>query len=139
MMIEINPTTKIPESELDYTAEPSSGPGGQHVNRAHSRVTLHFDVNNSTSLSAPQKEKITKRLRNKISKDGILKVSSQRHRSQHANKREVTEKLQQLLGEALKQRRKRKPTRVPKAQKQKRLEEKRHRSEIKKYRKKVKH
>ncbi len=136
-MIEINTGTKIPDSELYYTAEPSSGPGGQHANRAHSRVTLHFDVNNSLSLSDQQKEKIKKRLGNKISKDGILSISSQRHRSQYANKREVSEKLQSILAEALKQRRKRKSTRIPEAQKRKRLQEKRRRSEIKKYRKKV--
>ena len=124
-MIEITKTLSIPESELSFTFSRSAGPGGQHVNKVNSRVTLNFDVAGSGSLSNEQRERIRELLRTRINREGVLRVISQKHRSQHANREEATERFAELLREALRRRIPRKKTRIPKAVTERRLEEKR--------------
>ena len=133
-MIHINDQLSIPRDELSFTASRSSGPGGQHVNKVSTRVTLRFDVANSPSLTLGQKELILARLATRISKQGVLRVVSQKTRSQAANRELALERFVQLLQEALKQRPQRKPTKVPAAAKQKRLADKKHRSHLKRER-----
>lgn len=130
-MIEIDDTLSIPESELVLTTSRSGGPGGQHVNKVETRVTLHFDVDGSPSLTDEQRERIRRRLPTRISKDGRLRVVCQRHRSQAANREEAIARFVELLRAALAPRRRRSETRVPKAQKRARLEDKRRRAEVK--------
>ena len=133
-MININDQLSIPQDELSFTASRSSGPGGQHVNKVSTRVTLRFDVANSPSLTLDQKELILARLATRISKEGVLRVVSQKTRSQAANRELALERFVRLLQEALEKRPERKPTKVPSAARQKRLADKRHRSQLKRER-----
>jgi ribosome-associated protein len=135
-MIEIKPGIEISEDELVFKASRSSGPGGQNVNKLSTRITASFDVVNSRSLSDEQKNVIQKRLKKRLSKDGLIKVVSQRHRSQKANRQAATERLVELLAAALETRRPRKKTKKPRAADQMRLEEKKQRSILKQHRRK---
>jgi ribosome-associated protein len=125
----------IPESELVCKASRSSGPGGQNVNKLNTRVTVLFDVAGSPSLSDERKQQVLNRLSTRIDKDGVLHVASQKHRSQEANRREAVERLQQLVQEALKPRPVRRKTKAPAAARERRLREKKRRSDRKQQRK----
>ncbi len=133
-MITINNRLAIPEYELWYTTSRSGGPGGQHVNKVSSRVTLWFDVANSPSLSDTQKRLISSRLATRINRDGVLRVVSQQHRSQTANRDAAVERFVSLLQEALTQAPHRHKTRVPAAVKRRRLDDKKQRSQTKQQR-----
>ncbi len=127
-MIEITHQLSIPDDELRFTASLSGGPGGQNVNKVSSRVTLWFNVVNSPTLSPEQKELILSRLATRIGKNGVLRVISQQTRSQVENKELAMERFVELLRDALKQVPIRKKTRVSKAAKLRRLEEKKQRA-----------
>lgn len=133
-MVEINPSLEIPDSELELRTSRSSGPGGQNVNKLETRVTVRFDVAGSPSLSEEERERIRERLGHRITKAGVLQVSSQRHRTQAANRDAAVARLAGLLAEALEPEAERKPTRVPKAAKRRRLRKKRRRGRIKELR-----
>ncbi len=135
-MIRIHRRLSIPESELEFTTSRSSGPGGQHVNTSETRVTLRFDIENSPSLSEGQKQRIRSRLKTRINKEGVLLVSSQKHRSQSANRDATIEKFAVLLREGLQRRKKRKKTKPTKASQERRLEAKKQRGRRKKNRSK---
>lgn len=136
-MIHINETLTIPESELTFTASGAGGPGGQHVNKTSTRITLWFDVKNSPSLTEDQKARIAENLPTRINKNGMLRISAQRHRSQAANRQQTVERFTELIAEALEEPAKRKKTRVPRRAKKRRLEEKKHRGRKKQFRSKV--
>ncbi|MGD9900804.1 MAG: alternative ribosome rescue aminoacyl-tRNA hydrolase ArfB [Calditrichaceae bacterium] len=123
--LRINDELVIADAEIVYTASRSGGPGGQHVNKVSSRVTLNFDVLNSSSLSDEQRAKIAEKLSTRINKLGILKISSGKHRSQYENRRAATERFRELLRKALTEDPPRQKTRIPAAEKKRRLEEKR--------------
>jgi len=133
-MIEVTKRIAIPESELTFTASRSGGPGGQHVNKVSSRVTLLFNVMASPSLSEVQKRRVCSRLATRISQDGVLRVASQKHRSQLANRQAAIERFVALLRDALIPTPVRKPTAIPAAVKKRRLEEKGRRSRLKQQR-----
>lgn len=130
-MIEINESLAVGEGELRFTASRSGGPGGQHVNKVNSRVTLHFDLWGSASLTDEQKRRIASRLPTRINKEGVLKLHAQRHRSQAANRAELIERFALLLHEALRLRRARRPSRPSRNSVERRLEEKKRRSRMK--------
>lgn len=117
--------------EFTFTASRSSGPGGQHVNKVSTKVELRFNVIESVFLTAEEKEIILSRLAKKINSLGELILVAQSDRSQLKNKEKVIEKFYILLSKALTPVKKRKPTRPSRAAKEKRLEEKRIRSEKK--------
>ncbi|MFP5213119.1 MAG: alternative ribosome rescue aminoacyl-tRNA hydrolase ArfB [Acidobacteriota bacterium] len=133
-MIEINERISIPEEELTFTASRSSGPGGQHVNKVSSRITLWFDLANSPSLSPEDKELIASRLGTRINKDGLLQVVSQSTRSQLTNREAAIERFVELMQAALHRLPPRRKTRVSRAAKERRLDEKKQRSGIKRER-----
>lgn len=135
-MIRIRAGLAIPESEITFTASRSGGPGGQNVNKVSSRVTLSFDVPASTALSEEQKRKITGRLATRINKDGVLRIVSQKTRSQDMNRNDALERFSDLLRGALTEQRSRIKTRVPSGAKERRIEEKRKRTLIKQKRSK---
>jgi ribosome-associated protein len=135
-MIEIKPGIEISEDELVFKASRSSGPGGQNVNKLSTRVTALLDVVNCRSLSDEQKELIRRRLAKRVSRDGLIKVVSQRHRSQKANRQAATERLVELLAAALETEPRRRRTKKPRSADQKRLEEKKRRSILKQHRRK---
>ncbi len=124
----------IPESELVFQASRSSGPGGQNVNKLNTRVTVLLDVAHSPSLSDRQKQQVLSRLAGRIDKAGILHVASQEHRSQEANRRAAVERLQQLVRDALKPVPVRRKTKVPVAARERRLQQKKQRSDRKQQR-----
>jgi ribosome-associated protein len=128
MMIEITAETCISENDLAFKASRSGGPGGQNVNKVNTRVTVFFDVINCQGLSDAQKRRILARLATRIDKNGLLRVISQKYRTQKANRRVAVERLGQLLADALKSRPARKKTKIPRAVNERRLEEKRRRS-----------
>jgi ribosome-associated protein len=130
-MIEITRDTFISEDELVFKTSRSSGPGGQNVNKANTRVTLFFDVVNCRWLSDMQKQRIRSRLAKRADANGVIRVVSQKFRTQQANRRAAVERLQQLLAGALKTRPIRKESTIPHAAKQRRLDQKKRRSLLK--------
>jgi ribosome-associated protein len=133
-MIDITDNISIRDDELIFKASRSGGPGGQNVNKVNTRITLFFDVSNCESFSDVQKRRILSRLSTRADKNGLIRVASQKFRTQKANRRAAVERLQQLLAEALKTRPVRKKTKISYAAKQRRLEEKRRRSLLKQQR-----
>jgi ribosome-associated protein len=130
-LIKITEKFSIPISELMFTACRSSGPGGQNVNKVNTRVTLWFDVVNSSGLSTQQKEMIRDHLPTRMNKEGVLRVVSQKYRSQAQNRNTTIERFVSLLHEALKEELPRKKMTIPYAARRRRLKEKKHRSLIK--------
>jgi ribosome-associated protein len=130
-MVRINSGLSIPDGELSFTFSRSGGPGGQNVNKLNTRVTLLFDVAGSPSLSKAQKERILERLSTRISRGGVMRVVSQKHRTQKMNRDAAVERFAELLRGALAQRRRRRKTGVPAASRRRRLEDKRRRSRLK--------
>jgi ribosome-associated protein len=136
-MIQINGKTAIDESELRFAYSRSSGPGGQNVNKLNTRVELFFDVAGSTSLGEVQKRQIRGKLANRIDKDGVLRVVSQRYRTQKGNQIDAVEKFREQIKSALAKKRRRIPTKVPRRVKEKRLKRKNIKSEKKQLRRDV--
>ena len=120
--------------EVTYKTSRSSGPGGQHVNKTESRVELLWNIEESTSLGEAEKSLIRKRLRARFTESGILMLASEKTRSQLQNKVDVTERFIELISRSLKPVKKRKPTRPTKASKERRLEGKKKRGEVKRQR-----
>ncbi len=135
-MIRVTNELLIPENEITFTASRSGGPGGQNVNKVSSRVTLSFDVWGSTALSQEQKQKVASKLVTRINKDGVLRIISQRTRSQEMNRTDALERFVDLLNDALTPERPRVKTRMPRAAKERRMEEKKKRRVIKETRSK---
>ena len=136
-MIVIDDQVTIPESELGFSASRSAGPGGQNVNKVNSRITVTFDVLRSAALSEEQKAKILLRLKSRISRSGVLQISSQKHRTQQGNREAALTRFAELIAAALHEDTPRKRTRPSKVSKEKRIEEKKRRSIIKRQRVRV--
>jgi ribosome-associated protein len=124
----------VPEDSLIFKYSRSSGPGGQNVNKVNTKVTLFFDLLGCPVFSDAQKQRMLENLKGRIGKDGILKVISQKYRTQSANRQVVVERLKRLLSESLKEKPIRRKPPVPQWPKQKRLQSKRTRSAIKQLR-----
>lgn len=133
-MVFIADDIEIPDAELAFTTSRSSGPGGQNVNKVNTRVTLLFDLDRSPSLLEEQRSLIHERLAGRINKEGVLRVIVQRHRTQLANREEAVRKFADLLHAALLEEEVRVQVSVPKGVNQRRLEEKRLRSRLKRER-----
>ena len=133
-MIRISDKLSLPETEVEYRTSRSGGPGGQNVNKVSTRVTLLFDVAGSATLTDEQRDLIFERLAGRTSRTGILQVTSQRHRTQLANREAATERFVRLMSEALAETPERKAVAVPRAEKERRLEETHLRARIKRER-----
>lgn len=120
--------------ECVFTAVRSSGSGGQNVNKVASKVLLSFDVNASAVLDEEQKRLVLDKLANRINKNGVLQVSNEAERSQWQNKKAVIAKFGQLIGHALTRERKRVGTKPTFTSVQKRLDEKKRKSDKKRLR-----
>ncbi|MDG4715995.1 alternative ribosome rescue aminoacyl-tRNA hydrolase ArfB [Winogradskyella marincola] len=123
------------KSELMYKAVRSSGSGGQHVNKVASKVVLYFNVEASAQFTDDEKARLTEFFQNRLNKQGVLVMDCSESRSQFRNKALVTQKFLDLIIEGLKEEKERKPTKVPKAVKRKRLDTKRKNAEKKANRK----
>jgi len=128
----------IDESEFEFKFVLSSGPGGQNINKVATAVQLRFNIRNSFSLPPLVKSKLLSRLEHKLTKKGEILIHSHHSRSQAKNREIAIKKLYELLEEALVESKKRIPTQPSPSSKTKRLEEKKHRSEVKKTRGPVK-
>lgn len=123
-------------SELSFKAVRSSGAGGQNVNKVSSKVVLTFDLLNSQSLSDEEKELSQKKLKSKLTSEGILILNCDEDRSQLKNKEIVTKRFLEIIQKSLLVPKVRKATKVPKSVIEKRLKNKSTNSEIKQNRKK---
>jgi ribosome-associated protein len=121
----------VPEQLLRAVTSRSGGPGGQNVNKVETRVTIEVDVD---ALPDDRKTRIRERLAGRINKLGVLRVTSQAERSQLANRDRALARMEELLRDSITEQEKRKPTRISRGQKQRRLEEKKRRAQIKKLR-----
>ncbi|MDK2979330.1 MAG: ribosome-associated protein [Bacteroidales bacterium] len=122
-------------NELVFKAVRSSGSGGQNVNKVSTKVELRFDIAHSEFLTGDEKARIFKKLKNRISNEGILIITSDTERTQLRNKNKAIELFFDLLEQALKKPKKRKKTKPTRASKEKRLKEKKVQSEKKQLRK----
>lgn len=112
----------------------AGGPGGQNVNKLETRVTVRFDVARSPSLTEEQRQRILERLSTRITREGVLHVTSQRHRTQGENREAAAARLRELMAEALREEIPRRATRVSKAAKRRRVDAKKRRGQRKRER-----
>ena len=127
----------IPDDELTFRATRASGPGGQHVNKASTKIEVLWDVSRSAALSDTQRQRILDKLSNRIDAGGVLRVTAGARRSQLQNRMAAVERLNDLVRRALAKPKPRKRTKVPKRTREERLAEKKRRSETKQQRKPV--
>ncbi len=127
-------TFVVPLEELDIRATRAGGPGGQHVNTASTRIEVRWSVSESPSLTPDQRERLTAKLAHRLDTRGVLRVVASRRRSQLQNREAAIERLNVVVTEALREAKPRKRTKIPSAAREKRLGEKRQRSEIKRHR-----
>lgn len=121
----ITDTIIIPAHELMFIVSRSSGPGGQHVNKTSTRVTLLFDLEHTTALSDSQRAAIRTALAKRINANGVLRIVAQRKRSQLANKNLAVARLRQLILQAVTPTAERIPTSPSAAARESRLADKR--------------
>ncbi len=124
----------IPESELEISASKSGGPGGQHVNKTESRITVRWNVKTTLVLSEEQKERVLQNLQSRLTGDGDLIINEGGSRSQQQNRESALARLGQEIRKALHVPKKRKATRVSLGVKKQRVETKRRHGETKKMR-----
>ncbi len=131
MPYRILPTLEIPSSEVSFSFTRSGGKGGQNVNKVETKVELAFDVLNSPCLNATQRQTLLLKLASRLDSNGVLRVTSQKHRSQIQNRNDAIAKFIALLAEALAPEKKRTKTKPTKSSKEKRLTAKKQHSEKK--------
>lgn len=120
----------IPDEELSWQFSRSSGPGGQHVNTSDTRAEVRWNVLGSAAVSDEQREVLVTRLSNRLV-GGELRIASSTYRSQHRNREAARARLESLVASALVPPKKRRPTRPSRASDQRRLDDKRRRSDLK--------
>jgi ribosome-associated protein len=133
-MAEVPLPFPIPESELEFSFARSSGPGGQNVNKTETKATLRWAVAATPALPADVRARFLRAYATRITSDGVLVLSSQRHRERVRNIEECRLKLAEMLRAVAVPRRKRRPTRPGRGAVEKRLDAKRRRSKAKRER-----
>lgn len=135
-MLRINDRITIPDHELEMSAIRSQGAGGQNVNKVASAIHLRFDLH-SDSLPDPVRQRLLSSGDSRITADGVVVIKAQNHRTQEQNRAEAVERLRELILGATRVRRKRIPTRPGRAAREKRLDAKKKRGELKRLRSKA--
>lgn len=118
-------------SEIKFQTTRSGGKGGQNVNKVETAVIASFHIETSLLLSEEQKKTVLEKLTNRINAEGFLQVKSQTHRTQLSNKEDAIKKINQLVFIALEKKKPRIATKASKASKEKRLETKKRKADIK--------
>ena len=123
----------VPAALLHASRSRSGGPGGQNVNKVETKVTIEVAVD-ALPLPDDRKARIRERLAGRINRDGVLRVTSQAERSQIGNRDRALDRIEELLRAAIEEQEIRRPTRTPKGQKRKRVDDKKKRGETKRLR-----
>lgn len=135
MDIRVSRYVTIPGSELEFRYVRSGGPGGQHANKTSTKVELTWDISTSGALGPRQRARLLANLGSRVESSGILRIRSDRHRSQSRNRDDAIERLATLVREGLVVRKSRIATGPSAGAKRKRLEQKKKRAEVKQGRK----
>jgi ribosome-associated protein len=130
-MIRINARITIDEREITETFVRASGPGGQNVNKLSTAVQLRFDVRHSPSLPPEVAARLERLAGSRLTRDGVLVITAQRHRTQARNRHDALDRLVDLIGRAATQPRRRRPTRPTASSRERRIEGKKRRGDLK--------
>jgi ribosome-associated protein len=133
-MIRVTPHIAIDESEIAESFVRSSGPGGQNVNKLATAVQLRFDVRGSRSLPDDVRARLERLAGTRLTRDGVLVIIAQRHRTQVRNRADALDRLLDLIRDAAVPPRPRRPTRPPAGSRARRVDEKKHRAGLKRQR-----
>ncbi|HYM33300.1 MAG TPA: alternative ribosome rescue aminoacyl-tRNA hydrolase ArfB [Candidatus Cybelea sp.] len=133
-MIKITATIAIDEREIAESFIQASGPGGQNVNKVASAVQLRFDVRHSPSLPDDVRARLERLAGKRLTRGGVLVIQAQRHRSQARNRDDALMRLIDLVRHAAEPPLPRRPTKVPRATRRKRIEDKSRRGSVKQLR-----
>jgi len=132
--LELPHGVSIPDTELEISASRSSGPGGQSVNTSDSKIELRWSIPKSNALTEAQRARLLDRLASRLTSDGVLILQGSEHKSQYRNREAVRTRFQAIVGEALEPPRRRRKTRPTRGSKERRLQAKKQRSEVKRLR-----
>ena len=133
-MIRVTDHISIDEREIEESFVRASGPGGQNVNKLATAVQLRFDVRGSPSLPAEVRARLERLAGTRMTRDGVLIIVAQRHRTQARNREDALERLVELVRRAAVAPRLRRPTRPTAAARERRIEAKKHRAGVKRLR-----
>jgi ribosome-associated protein len=133
-MIRVTSHIDIDEREIEEQFVRASGPGGQNVNKLSTAVQLRFDVRHSPSLPPDVRARLERLAGARLTRDGVLVIIAQRHRTQARNREDALERLLELIRQAAVAPVKRRPTRPTKASRERRIESKKRRSGVKQQR-----